>query len=117
MRLTQDNIDRAADFSYEQEDWQKAKVIPSGSMSVNKLLKGNILDNNNVKVARIDNIYIRSADVSQVIVRFNDNFGFGGDLAGLDYSSLEAVRYDDRLDLKLTQDQANQFRNFKKSVK
>ncbi len=116
MALSSDMIAHAADFSYDQRDWAKAKVIPTGSTSVSKLLKGDVLDNNGKKVASIENIYLRNSDVSQIIVGFDKTLGMGGSLAALDYDDLQMVKKKHDLDFKLTANQTAQFNNFKKSV-
>lgn len=116
MTLSQDMVDHAVDFSYDQKDWAKAKVIPAGSISISELLDGNILDNNDKEVADIQNVYIRNADVSQIIVRFNESFGIGGDLAALNFDDLMIVKDGNKINFKLTPNQSNQFKNFKKSV-
>ena len=116
VRLSQNMVYHAADFSYDRKDWAKAKVIPSGSISVNALLKGDILDSQGRKVADIENIYLRNADVSQIIVGFDKTLGMGGNLAALDYDDLQMVKKNKALDFKLTSDQTAQFKSFKKSV-
>jgi sporulation protein YlmC with PRC-barrel domain len=116
MTLSQEMVDHAKEFSYDQKDWAKAKVIPAGSVSVNELLKGDVIDDNGKKVAAIENVYLRDADVSQIIVGFNKTLGMGGDFAALDYDDLQMVRKDGALDFKLTANQAAQFKNFKASV-
>lgn len=116
MSLSQDMIDRAADFSYDSKDWAKAKVIPSGSQSVNTLLKGDVLDSNGRKVADIENVYFRNDGVSQIIVGFNKTLGLGGDTAALSYNDLQMRKDDGDLDFKLTANQSAQFKNFKKSI-
>ena len=116
MSLSQNMVFHAADFSYEQKDWAKAKVIPAGSISVDALLKGDVLDNKGKKVANIDNVYIRNADVSQIIVGFNKKLGMGGSLAALNYDDLQMIKKNKTLDFKLTSDQTTQFSDFKKSV-
>lgn len=116
MALSQDMIDKAADFSYDQKDWAKAKVIPTGSVSTNVLLDGDVVDFEGKKVATIENVYFRGSDVSQIIVGFNTTMGMGGDLAALDYDDLQMVRDGDELDFKLTPNQTAGFKNFKKSV-
>lgn len=116
MPLSQDMVDRAVDFSYDQKDWAKAKIIPAGSISTNVLLQGDVLNNAGAKVATIENIYFRNAEVSQIIVSFNKTLGMGGDLAALDYDDLQMVRHDQSLDFKLTENQTLQFKNFNKSV-
>ena len=116
MALSSDMIAHAADFSYDQKDWAKAKVIPTGSISVSKLMKGDVLDNNGKKVANIENVYLRNADVSQIIVGFNKTLGMGGSFAAIDYDDLQMVKKHHDLDFKLTAHQTEQFKNFKKSV-
>ena len=116
MALSKDMIDHAADFSYDQEDWAKAKVIPRGSISVNALLKGDVLDNQGKKVASVENVYLRNSDVSQVIVGFNKTLGMGGKLAALDFDNLQTVKKRKDVDFELTSNQTAQFKSFKKSV-
>jgi sporulation protein YlmC with PRC-barrel domain len=116
MALSQDMVDRAADFSYDQSDWAKAKVIPAGSISANVLLEGNVVDSSGDKVADIENVYFRNAEASQLIVGFNKTLGMGGDLAALNYDDLQMIRDKKELDFKLTPNQAAAFKSFKKSV-
>jgi sporulation protein YlmC with PRC-barrel domain len=116
MSLSENMVDHAADFSYDQADFAKAKVIPAGSISVNALLKGNVVDNNGKKLADIENIYLRNDNVSQIIVGFNKTLGMGGDLAALDYDDLQMIKKNHKLNFKLTSSQTAQFKNFKTSV-
>lgn len=116
MTLSQDMIDRAAEFSYDQRDWAKAKVIPSGSISANHLLEGELLDNNGKKLADIENVYFRNADASQLIVSFNKKLGMGGHLASLDYDDVTMIVKDKSLDFQMTSAQSVRFENFTKSV-
>jgi sporulation protein YlmC with PRC-barrel domain len=116
MTLSQEMIDRAADFSYDQKDWAKAKVMPAGAVSTNMLLDGDVLDSKGNKVASIDNVYFRNADAAQVVVGFNKTFGLGGDAASIDYDEVRMIRKDDTLDFKLSDNQSAQFKRFKTSV-
>ena len=117
MALSQDMIDRAADFSYDQKDWKSAKVIPAGSVSANVLLEGDVLDSKGDKTASIENIYFRYADVTQIIVGFNKTMGMGGHKAALDYDDMRMVRNEDgSVDFKLTANQSAGFKNFKSSA-
>ncbi len=116
MTLSRDMIFHAVDFSYDQKDWAKAKIIPTGSISVNALLKGDVLDNNGNKIASVENIYLRDADVSQIIVGFDKKLGLGGSLAALDYDDLQMVRNHKELDFELTPAQTARFESFTKSV-
>lgn len=113
MALTQDMIDRAADFSYDMKDWPTAKVVPAGSISTNQLLDGDVLDSDGNKAASIENVYFRPVDVIQVIVKFNTTMGTGGDLATLDFDDMQLVRGENSVDFKLTQNQSDHFRRFK----
>jgi sporulation protein YlmC with PRC-barrel domain len=116
VNLSQNMIDRAADFSYDQKDWREAKVIPAGSVSVNELLKGDILDNEGKKVASVENVYLRNNEASQVIVGFDKTFGMGGKLAVLDFDDLQMVKNGDDVDFKLNTKQTAQFKNYKDTV-
>jgi sporulation protein YlmC with PRC-barrel domain len=116
MTLSPDMVAHARDFSYDQKDWAKAKVIPAGSLSVNQLLKGDVLDSGGRKVAAIENVYFRDADASQIIVGFNKTLGMGGALAALDYDDLKMVRKDKGPDFQLTLAQSARFKSFAKSV-
>jgi sporulation protein YlmC with PRC-barrel domain len=117
MGLSQDMVDRAADFSYDQKDWAKAKIIPNGSVSVKNLLNGVVFDNNGKKVADVDNIYLRNSEAAQVIVSFNKTMGMGGELAALNYDDLQKIQKNKDIDFKLTPKQSAQFANFKESAK
>ncbi len=116
MMLSQDMVDHAADFSYDQKDWAKAKVIPTGSISTNELLAGDVTDFEGKKMASVENVYFRGVEVTQIIVGFNKTLGLGGDLAAVDYNDLEMVKDGDDLDFKLTPNQTANFKSFKKSV-
>jgi len=116
MALSEDMIKRAADFSYDPKDWAKAKVIKEGDVSTKLLLGGNVLDNNDVKVASIENVYFRHGDVTQIIVGFDKTLGMGGSTASLDYNDMRMIRRDGGLDFKLTAAQSAHFKGFKASV-
>jgi sporulation protein YlmC with PRC-barrel domain len=116
MTLSQDMVDHARDFSYDPKDWAKAKVIPAGSFSVSRLLKGDVLDPTGKKIAAVENVHFRDGAASQIIVGFDKTLGMGGKLAALDYDDLKVVTKDDRLDVQLTPAQAAQFESFAKSA-
>ncbi|MEZ0225230.1 MAG: PRC-barrel domain-containing protein [Alphaproteobacteria bacterium] len=119
MSLSKDMIDRATDFSYDERDWAKAKVIPQGSASVKELLDGKVVDAEGKKVASIENIYFRNGEVTQVLVGFDKTLGLGGELAALNYDDLQLVKKGEAqkdIEIKLSETQSAQFREFKKSV-
>jgi sporulation protein YlmC with PRC-barrel domain len=116
MTLSQDLIDQAADFSYDQNDWSKAKVIPKASYSSKALLKSNVFDNNGKRVANVENIYFRNAAPVQLIVGFNKKIGMGGDLAALNFDELTTIRKNQTVDFKLTARQSDQFARFRQNL-
>jgi sporulation protein YlmC with PRC-barrel domain len=119
MALTKDMIDHAADFSYDERDWAKAKVIPENSASVKEILDGKVVDSSGKKVASVENIYLRNGEVTQVLVGFDKTLGLGGDLAALNFNDLQLVKKGEagkEMEIELTDTQSEQFREFKKSV-
>lgn len=116
LALSEEMIKRAADFSYDPQDWAKAKVIQEGHISTQVLLGGNVLDNNEAKVASIDNIYFRHGDVTQIIIGFDKTLGIGGSAASVDYDDMRMIRRDGGLNFKLTAAQSAHFKDFKASV-
>lgn len=116
MALSEDMIKRAVDFSYDPKDWAKAKVIQEGHISTKLLLGGNVLDNNEAKVASIENVYFRHGDITQIIIGFDKTLGMGGSTASVDYNDMRMVRRDGGIDFKLTATQSARFKDFKVSV-
>jgi sporulation protein YlmC with PRC-barrel domain len=118
MTLPQDMISHAVDSSYDPQNWTNVKIIPADSISASRLMKAAVMDNNNKKIADVENIYLKEDAPSQVIIGFNKTLGMGGDIAALDYTDLRMVRKNAKgdLDLQLTPDQTVQIRNFKHSA-
>lgn len=116
LALSQEMVDNAADFSYEAKDAATAKVIPAGSISAKRLLKGDVLDSNGKKVASIEDLYFRNGDVVQIIVGFNKTLGLSGDRAAIDYDDLRTIRDGDDVHFKLTPGQSTQFKSFKAAL-
>lgn len=102
MALSQDMIDRAAEFSYDSDDYMKSNVIPAGAISVDDLLDGEVYDNRGEKVASIENVSFSNGKADRLIVGLNKKLGMGGDLAALNFSSLNVSQdsdHDVRVDL------------------
>jgi sporulation protein YlmC with PRC-barrel domain len=119
MALNKEMIDHAADFSYDERDWAKAKVIPPNSVSVKEIIDGKVVDSNGKKVASVENIYLRNGEVTQVLVGFDKTLGLGGELAALNFDDLQIVKKGKAgkdVEIELTDTQSQQFREFKKSV-
>lgn len=115
MPLTEQSIDQAAAFSYDEKDaGEKVRVMPANGYSVKKLLDADLVDPTNEKVAEVDNISFRGGEASQLIVAFDQVLGLGGKKAAMDFDDAKLVRADDNLDFQLNANQAAQFENYKK---
>lgn len=115
MSLSQDMIDRAGEFSYDQNDYRNAEIMPADNISVRDLLDGEVFDYTDNKVATIDNISIVDNEADKLLVSFNKVLGLGGDVAALNFDSLQFFeRNRSEVNVRLTEAQTRQFRNFKK---
>lgn len=117
MRLTQDMIGRAADFSYDPDDREGAKVIPPNAVSVRDLLDAEVLDPRGEKLAEVENLSFTQGDAAKIIVGFNKTLGMGGDLAALGFDDAKMARKGRDIDFTLNADQAARFNAFKQSVR
>lgn len=115
MNLTEGMIKDATKFSYDEKDAATAKVLPKNSSSVDEILDGSILDAKGDKVADIENVAFDGAN-TKLIVKFNDTFGLGGDLAALNLKSLERVDNDGEVNYRMSANQSDKFKNYKKAV-
>jgi sporulation protein YlmC with PRC-barrel domain len=113
MTLSQEMVDSAADFSYDANDWAKAKIIPTDGLSVNQLLKGSVFNSNGKKVADVDNVYFRNSESTQIIMGFNRKMGMGGDLAAINFNELQMLRKNRSIDFNLNAEQSTRFENFR----
>lgn len=117
VALSSAMIKNAADFSYDPQDWENAKIIPKGSVSATNLLEGDILNSAGVKTAKIENVYFPANGTTQIVVSFNTTLGMWGDIAVLNYDDMLMVRNKDgRLHFQLTEHQSAQFKHFKSSA-
>lgn len=93
----------------------KAPATTAEGASVNAVLDGSILDNQGEAVADIENLAFNGGD-SQLIVKFNDTFGMGGDLAAIRLNSLERVDTDGKVNYRLSAAQTTKFKSYKAAV-
>lgn len=116
MPITQETLDKAAAFSYDARDRSdKIRVIPANGISVNELLKAEIIDPAGKSVANVDNISLRGGEASQLIIAFDQVLGMGGEKAAMNYDDVQLVRNDDNsIDFKLNTNQTAQFESYKK---
>lgn len=116
MPLTEDMINKAAEFSYDQQDRNNdMRILPADGYSVAKLLDANLLDQENTSVAYVDNIFFKGGKADQLIVSFDNILGMGGEKAALNYSSAKIVGKDDDVDFQLNAAQAAKFESHKKT--
>lgn len=114
MSLSQAQIDRAAEYSYDRKDYMAANVMPEGSISVNELLDGDVFDARGNKVADIENLSIVNGSADRLIISFDKTLGMGGKVAALDYDSLSVVKDGSDINVHLNEDQSRNLSGFKK---
>lgn len=115
--LSEENLDRAAEFSYEAADaGDNVRVIPNNGYSVARLLDGQLVNPQGESVAEIDNISFKNGQASELIVGFDKILGLGGKNAALDYKAAQLVRNGDELDFRLSTNHAAQFEVYKETA-
>lgn len=114
MPLSEEAIDRAAEFSYDRKDGS-ILVIPENGYSVSRLLDGELVDQEGKSVAQIDDIVFKSGRASHLIVGFNKILGLGGEKAAMNYMEAEMVKNGDGYDFRMSAEQAERFEAYKKS--
>lgn len=87
----------------------------ANTASVREILDGSIVDAKGDKVAAIENVAFNGGD-TQLIVKFNDTFGMGGDLAAMNVGTLERVNKDGEVNYRLSEAQSAKFKNYKAAV-
>ena len=85
-------------------------ITAAGSISTNNLLNGDVLDHEGVKMANIENVYFRHADLTQIIVGFHKTPGIIGGLASFDYDDPRMIQKNRKVDFQLTSNQAAYFK-------
>lgn len=119
--LTEETIDKAAEFTYDREKaGPETKIIPSGSYSVAELLDADLLDSQKEEIADIDDVVIKNGQATQLIVGFDKKLGLGGEKTALSYKTASIVTDGDDQDdfnFQLNGANATQFENYKKSLK
>jgi sporulation protein YlmC with PRC-barrel domain len=116
VALTEEMIDNAASFSYDQDDYSEdVRVIPSNGYSTAKLLDGALVNPKGEKLADIDNISFKNGEADQLIVGFDKTLGLGGEKAALAYNDVELAKDGETLNFKISASQETQFEAFKNS--
>ncbi|MCF8495708.1 MAG: hypothetical protein K9G62_03470 [Alphaproteobacteria bacterium] len=116
MPLTEDSIEKAAEFSYERGDQSSTvRVIPNNAYSVAELLDADLVDPEKDYVAQVENISFKNGHANQLILAFDQVLGLGGERAAIGYNKAKLIRNGDELDFQLTANQAAQFESYKKT--
>lgn len=117
MTLTEDVIDQAAEFSYEQNNsGSKVRVIPSNGYSLNALLDGELTDIQGKTLAQIDDVSLKDGKADHLILGFDKILGIGGEKVAIKYDPSHVVMDDNEYDFQLTSAENVQFNNYKKTV-
>lgn len=93
----------------------EATTPAANTASVREILDGSIVNAKGDKVAAIENVAFNGSD-TQLIVKFNDTFGMGGDLAAMNVGTLERVNNDGEVNYRLSEAQSAKFMNYKAAV-
>lgn len=117
VSVSEDMLKKAPEFSYDADDAGKENTMvkAASTASVKKILDGHIVDAKGDKVADIENVAFNGTD-TQLIVKFNDTFGMGGDLAAMNIGSLERVDNSGEVNYRLSDAQSAKFKNYKAAV-
>lgn len=118
MPLTEEMIDSAAEFSYDQANsGENVRVIPANGYSIAKLLEGDLINQKNEKIAEVENITLKNGRASQIIVGFDKILGMGGEKAALNFSDAKLIASGENdYDFQLSETQAAQFKTYKDTV-
>ncbi|MCK6419183.1 MAG: PRC-barrel domain-containing protein [Alphaproteobacteria bacterium] len=113
--LTEEMIDRAVEFSYEDNaSGDNVRLMPRDAYSADELLDGQLVRPNGDTVAEIDNIFLRGGRAHQLIVGFDKMLGMGGKKAALGFSDAKIIKDGEGYDFQLTENQAAQFDAYKR---
>ena len=106
-------MNQARRFSYAASPGSR-DAMPVDGLSVAQILDGDLLDANNRRVARVDNLTFRDGNVDYLIVSYNDVFGMGGETAAIRYSDLQPVRTGSgSVDFRLSGNQSQDFQDYR----
>lgn len=112
--LSEEDIDNAMAFSYDRSDYSDTvQVIPSNGFSVAELMESNLTDPKGETLANVDNISFSGGAADQLILKFNDVLGFGGETVAMGYGDLNIARTDGKVNFQLTEAQTTEFKTYK----
>lgn len=102
MPLTEETIERAAEFSFDRNDTgENVRLMPASAYSVEKLLDAQLVNAKGETLGEVDDITFKDGQAAQLIVGFDKILGFGGEEVSLAYNDAKLVRDGDD-DVKFT---------------
>jgi sporulation protein YlmC with PRC-barrel domain len=114
MPLTEEAIERAAEFSFDQKDTgENVRMMPANAYSVEKLLDAQLVNAKGEAMGEVDDISFKDGQASQLIVGFDKILGFGGDEVSLAYDNAKLVRSDDEYKYTLAEKKSSLITNYK----
>lgn len=115
--ISEKMIDKAAEFSYVADSGKSiVRYVPKGGYSVEKILKGNVLNHNDEKVGVVEDIYFKGGEADQIIIGFDKVLGMGGSKVAANYDPANIVFDGESLHVELTPKQSVALSNYKKSI-
>lgn len=117
MPLTEANIEKVAEFSYDRKDAgdNKTRVIPQGGYSVKELLDADLLNSASKEVGDVENIVFRNGAADQLVVSYDETLKTDPVMV-LNYSSVKLVPAgDDEVDYQLSANQSAQLEAARKN--
>ena len=117
-QLSEEMIDSAQNFSYDpaESGEKNVRVLSEGSYSVNALLDADIVDPAGEALAQVDNIVFSNGAATQLVISFGKTLGLGGEHAALMFNDVDIVKQQDSINLKLSESEASQFKQFKEGA-
>lgn len=117
MPLTEETIERAAEFSFDRgENGENVQMMADNAYNVEKLLDAQLVNAKGETMGEIDDITFKDGQASQLIVGFDKILGFGGEEVSLAYDDAKLVRTDDEYKYTLTEKKALLITNHKSAI-
>ena len=117
MPLTEQAIDQAAEFSYDNSNYNNnVRMIPSNGYSVANLLDGELTSNTGETLAHIDDIQFKADGSTNLIVSYGQILGLGGEKAAMNFNAATIVKDGNDYNFQLNAQKTAQFENYKETA-
>jgi hypothetical protein len=105
--LSQDKLGQGTPYS------DNGKTGSTADYSVNKLLKGKLLDSQGHNAAEVVNLTFRDGSADKLIVAANRVLGLGGEKLALNYNELKVTPHGAKFDLQMDPSLTTEFNDYK----